>query len=104
MAQMLLYRPFLASSLGGHQAYIHRNICSFIYLFIYLFMGHRILHLAKSTGGSRDARALRARRDYKLASQELSSISLNIQGSFSFSLLLFFYICLCLIINYIMIP
>ena len=28
-------------------------------------MGHRILHLAKSTGGSRDARALRARRDYK---------------------------------------
>ena len=97
MAPMLLYRPFLASSLGGHQAYIHGNICSFIYLFIYLFM-------AKSTGGSRDARALRARRDYKLASQELSSISLNIQGSFSFSLLLFFYICLCLIINYIMIP
>ena len=35
MAPMLLYRAFLASSLGGHQAYIHRNICSFIYLFIY---------------------------------------------------------------------
>ena len=78
MAPMLLYRAFLASSLGGHQAYIHRNICLFIYLFIYLFMGHRILHLAKSTGGSRDARVLRARRDYKLASQELSSIFLNI--------------------------
>ena len=65
-------------------------------------MGHRILHLAKSTGGSRDARVLRARRDYKLASQELSSISLNIQGSFPFfSSFIFLY--LCLIINYIMI-
>ena len=41
---------------GGHQAYIHR------------FMAHRILHLVKTTRGSRDKRALRARRDYKLAS------------------------------------
>ena len=30
-------------------------------------MGHRILHLAKTTRSSRDARA---RRDYKLASRE----------------------------------
>ena len=34
-------------------------------------MGHRILHLAKTTRGSRDARAFRARRDYKLAWREL---------------------------------
>jgi len=34
-------------------------------------MAHRInLHLAKTTRGSRDARALRGRRDYKLASRE----------------------------------
>ena len=32
------------------------------------------LHLAKSTRGSRDARALCARRDYKLASPELHNI------------------------------
>ena len=38
---------------------------------IYFFMAHRILHLAKTKRGSRDARALRARRDYKLASREL---------------------------------
>ena len=44
--------------IGGHQAYFHR------------FMAHRILHLAKTTRGSRDARALPARQDYKLASQE----------------------------------
>ena len=30
--------------------------------------GHWILHLAKTTRGSRDARTLRARQDYKLAS------------------------------------
>ena len=41
--------------IGGHQAFIHR------------FMGPRILHLAKTTRGSRDARV---RRDYKLASRE----------------------------------
>ena len=34
-------------------------------------MAHRILHLAKTTRASRDARALRARRDYTLASREL---------------------------------
>ena len=39
--------------------------------FIYLFMAHRILHLAKTTRGSRDACALRARRDYKLALGEI---------------------------------
>ena len=39
--------------IAGHQAYIHR------------FMGPRILHLAKTVHGSRDAPAL---RDYKLAS------------------------------------
>ena len=39
--------------IGGHQAYIHR------------LMGPRILHLAKTTRGSREAR-----RDYKLASRE----------------------------------
>ena len=33
-------------------------------------MAHRIFHLAKTTRGSRDARALRARRDYKLALRE----------------------------------
>ena len=32
------------------------------------FMAHRILRLAGTTHGSRDARAFRARRDYKLAS------------------------------------
>ena len=36
---------------GGHQAYIHRKKD--------LFMAHRILHLAKTTRGSRDARATR---------------------------------------------
>ena len=34
-------------------------------------MARRIFHLAKTTRGSRDARALRARRDYKLVSREL---------------------------------
>ena len=48
--------------IGGHQAYFHR------------FMAHRILHLAKTTRGSRDARALPARQDYKLASQEWRQI------------------------------
>ena len=35
---------------------------------------HRILHLAKTTCGSRDVRALRPRRDYKLASRELEPV------------------------------
>ena len=38
---------------------------------IYSFMARRIFHLAKTMRGSRDARALRARRDYKLVSREL---------------------------------
>ena len=33
-------------------------------------MAHRFLHPAKTTRGSRDARALRGRRGYKLASRE----------------------------------
>ena len=37
--------------IGGHQAYIHRKKD--------LFMGHRIMHLAETTRGSRDVRALR---------------------------------------------
>ena len=36
-------------------------------------MAHRILNLAKTTRGSRDACALRARRDYKLAPREIKS-------------------------------
>ena len=34
-------------------------------------MAHQILQLAKTTRGSRDEGAVRARRDYKLASREL---------------------------------
>ena len=55
-------RKMLHDVIGGHQAYIHRKKN--------LFMGHRLMHLAKTTRGSRDARALRARRDCKLASRE----------------------------------
>ena len=40
---------------GGHQAYIHRS------------MGHRILQLANTTCDKQTARALCARRDYKVA-------------------------------------
>ena len=63
---------------GGHQAYIHR------------FMAHRILHLVKTTRGSRDKRALRARRDYKLASlgafgRSLSEKNAKLRLSFRFS-------------------
>ena len=50
----------LHDAIGGHQAYIHRKKD--------LFMAHRILHLAKTTRGSHDARGLRAPRDYKLVS------------------------------------
>ena len=46
--------------IGRHQAYIQRKKDLFIY-------AHRILHLAKTTRVSRNARALRARRDYKLS-------------------------------------
>ena len=59
----MLHDVALYEVIGGHQAYIQRKK-------IYLFTAHRILHLAKTTHGSRDARALCARRDYKLASQE----------------------------------
>ena len=38
------------------------------HIFIEKFMAHRILHPAKTTRGPLDACALRARRDYKLAS------------------------------------
>ena len=58
----MLHDVALHDVIGGHQAYIHRKID--------LSMGHRILLLAKATPGSRDARAPRARRDYKLASRE----------------------------------
>lgn len=34
-------------------------------------MAHQILHLAKTTWGSHDVSALRARQDFKLASREL---------------------------------
>ena len=40
-------------------------------------MAHEILHLAKTTRGSRDARTPHARRDYKLASREICC-SINI--------------------------
>ena len=40
-------------------------------IFIARFMAHQILHLAKTTRDSRDARTLQARRDYKLASREV---------------------------------
>ena len=40
-------------------------------------MVHRILHLARTTRGSRDARALHARRDYKVASLAAEGRSLR---------------------------
>ena len=47
----MLHDVTLHDVTGGHQAYIHRKKD--------LFMAHRILHLAKTTRGSRDARATR---------------------------------------------
>ena len=44
-------------------------------------MAHRILHLAKTTRGSCDARALRARRDHELASREFHA-DMEMWGSF----------------------
>ena len=55
----MLHDVALHDVISGHQAYM-----------ISLFMAHRILHVAKTTRGSRDARALRGRRGYKLASGE----------------------------------
>ena len=55
----MLHDVELHDVIRGHQAYM-----------ISLFMAHRILHVAKTTRGSRDARALRGRRGYKLASRE----------------------------------
>ena len=40
------------------------------HIFIERFMAHWILHLAKTTRGSRAARAFRARQDYKLSLRE----------------------------------
>ena len=57
----MLHDVALHDFTGGHQAYIHKKKD--------LFMAHRILHLAKTTRSSRDARALSARRHYKLASR-----------------------------------
>ena len=57
----MLHDVALHDVIGGHQAYIHRKID--------IFMGHRILHLAKTTRGSHNARAS-ARRNYKLSSRE----------------------------------
>ena len=45
----MLHDVGLHDVIGGHQAYIHRKIDT--------FMAHRILHLAKTTRGSRDPRA-----------------------------------------------
>ena len=45
----MLHDVALHDVIGGHQAYIHRKID--------IFMGHRILHLAKTTRGSHNARA-----------------------------------------------
>ena len=59
----MLHDVALHDGIGGHHAYTYRKKD--------LFKAHRILHLAKTTHGSRNARALRARRDYKLASREL---------------------------------
>ena len=47
----MLHDVTLHDVTGGHQAYIQRKKD--------LFMAHRILHLAKTTRGSRDARATR---------------------------------------------
>ena len=61
----MLHDVALDDVIGGHQAYIHRKKD--------LFMAHRILHRAKTTRGSRDARGLCVRRDYKLASLAAAS-------------------------------
>ena len=55
----ILHDVALHDVISGHQAYM-----------MSLFMAHRILHVAKTTRGSRDARAFRGRRGYKLASRE----------------------------------
>ena len=47
------------------------------HIFIERFMAQCILHLAKTTRGSRDARTLYARRDYKLASLAVFGRSLR---------------------------
>ena len=60
-----LHDVSLDDVIGGHQAYIHRKKD--------LFMAHRILHRAKTTRGSRDARGLCVRRDYKIASLAAAS-------------------------------
>ena len=62
LKRKMLHDVTLHDVIGGHRAYIHRKKD--------IFMVHRILHLAKTKRGSRDARALRTRRDYKLASRE----------------------------------
>ena len=61
----MLHDVALDDVIGGHQAYIHRKKD--------LFMAHRILHRAKTTRGSRDARGLCVRRDYKLAALAAAS-------------------------------
>ena len=53
--------------IGGHQAYIHRKIGT--------FMAHPILHLAKTTRGSRDQRA-RKEIINSLCENKLSSYNL----------------------------
>ena len=50
-------RKMLHDVIGGHQEYI----------FMKRLMAHRILQLAKTTRGYQTTRALRARRDYKVA-------------------------------------
>ena len=50
-------RKMLRDVIGGHQEYI----------FMKRLMAHRILQLAKTTRGYQTTRALRARRDYKVA-------------------------------------
>ena len=51
-------RKMLHDVIGGHQAYIHRKKN--------LFMGHRLMHLAKTTRGSRDAQVSVASGGYLL--------------------------------------
>ena len=62
----MLHDVGLHDVIGEHQAYVQR------------FMAHRILLLAKTTRGSRDARTLRARQDYKLASRKWRQILFEI--------------------------
>ena len=54
----MLHDVALHDVISGHQAYMIS------------LSAHRILHVAKTTRGSREARALRRRRGYKLASRE----------------------------------